>query len=264
MDSARLVKLCCRLLAVLSLTPLAACSLWSPQPAAQIPTIEIPAREPSRENLLVIVLPGRGDDVENLRDSGIATLIQSALPHARVTLVGAQLQYYRDGQQVPRLQSQLIEPALAAGVQEIWMVGTSLGGFGSMLYDYEHPGVLAGIVLLAPFTGDPANLVTLAASGGPQHWPASDEGPPRTFDVAGRAIWRLVRQWSEAPTRSARVWLGCGSDDKFIDAARQIASVLPAGHYVEVPGGHDHKTWSLAARELFIRIRAQRLAAASR
>jgi hypothetical protein len=69
-----------------------------------------------------------------------------------------------------------------------------------------------------------------------------------------RELWRVVKSWNGNPAEGARVWLVCGDGDRFIDAARLMAPLLPAGHFIQSHGGHEWPVWDAGAEQVFARI----------
>lgn len=227
------------------------------KPSGPIPVKEIPAPQRSAQPPLVIVLPGRADDLDDLAASGIAAAVQRAWPEADVLLAGATLGYYADGDVASRLRTDVIQPARQRGYREIWLAGASMGGMGALLYERRYPHDVTGLVLMAPFMGKPGLVREVAAAGGPAAW---DPGPaPATVDADNyqREMWRLVKGWGASPREADRIWLICGRDDRFIDAARLMAPTLAADHYLEEPGGHDWPVWDAGAAQAFARIAAR-------
>lgn len=219
-----------------------------------IPTLTLAAPQPGTDTRLVIVLPGIEDDLDSLHASGIGAAIQQAAPDMEVLLTGATPAYYLRQDLVRRLQQEIVAPARARGVHEIWMVGMSMGGFGTLLYEQRHPGEMTGLVLLAPFMGRPGLTTTIAAAGGLRQW-----APPQQLsflhpDRVPAQLWQMIRHWSESPERTQRIWLACGHDDSFMPASRLIAATLPADHFLERPGAHTRAVWVSAVREIFTRI----------
>ena len=53
-----------------------------------------------------------------------------------------------------RLATDVIAPAKARGYDEIWMMGPSMGGFGSLFYARAHTTDITGVLSIAPFLGD--------------------------------------------------------------------------------------------------------------
>src|SRR3954453_4924060 len=117
-------------------------------PSQPIPPAFLPA--PQTAHRLVVVLPGRGDDLEGLRKSGIAQAVQSAWPDADVVLTGLALGYYMEGQAELRLHDEVIAPARTRGYRQVWLVGASMGGMGAFMYDCGYSNDVTGMVLLAP------------------------------------------------------------------------------------------------------------------
>lgn len=219
-----------------------------------ISTQTILAPEPGAERTAVIVLPGFGVDVEEMRERGIATAIQSAWPHADVVLANANFAYYRARNVVERLHEDVVAPVRARGYQRIWLAGASMGGLGALLYEREHPGVLSGVVLFAPFLGEPPLLEEIRAAGGVQKWnpgPLTAELDLRNYQ---RHLWKRVQAIAGTPELARRVWLACGTDDFLRSGSELLASALPKHHFIYEPGGHTWKTWMRLTKSVFARI----------
>jgi len=239
-----------RILILLAALGLAACAPIGDS-RVSIPIEIVRAPQPSAMRTLVIVLPGRHDEGRGENERGMARAIQEAWPGADVLLAAATFAYYRDGKLVERLHDDIVAPAQREGYRRIWLAGASMGGMGAMLYERAHPATLAGVVLFAPFLGDKALLEEIRSAGGVQQW---DPGPlPSQVDGRNyqRQVWKHIRD--SAP--GSRVWLACGSDDYLLSGARLLATTLPDGRFVEMPGGHDWRTWSRMGKTVFSQIR---------
>jgi len=223
------------------------------KPTGPIPVLEIPAPQQSADRPLVIVLPGRGDDLDDLGRTGIAKAIQKAWPRADVLLAGATLGYYAEGKVQQRLHDEIIGPARARGYKEIWLTGASMGGMGALMYERTYPHDVTGIVLYAPYMGAPSLVREVAAAGGVAKWDPGAEPAAPDADNYQREIWRVVKAWQD-PAEAQRIWLVCGDSDRFIDAARLISPLLPPQHFVELKGGHDWDVWDQGAAQVFSRI----------
>jgi pimeloyl-ACP methyl ester carboxylesterase len=222
-----------------------------------IGTVSVPAVRPSSERTLIVVLPGLGDDANDLKNRGVAEAIHEAWPEADVLLASATLAYYRDGRLVSRLHEEIVEPARHQAYRRLWLAGASLGGLGALLYEREHPGEVAGIVLLAPFLGSAGLLEEIRAAGGPRSW---DPGPLPTevnADNYQRQVWKMVKGWAARPELTRRIWLSSGTSDERIEDARLLAQELPRAHFLELPGGHNWTFGIRAMREIFSRIRVE-------
>ena len=234
------------------------CACGQPtRPGGPIPVRQVAAPEAATDHPLVIVLPGRGDDLQDLAASGIAQAIQKSWPQADVLLAGATLGYYADGALPQHLHDEVIVEARARGYREIWLCGASMGGMGALLYEQRYPHDVAGLVLFAPYLGDPKLVQQVLALGGPGNW---DPGPlPAQVDSGNfqHELWRLIKGWQD-PSQAARIWLSGGDADRFVQSTRLLATLLPADHYVEEKGGHDWPVWDAGAGVLFARIARSR------
>lgn len=226
-------------------------------PAQPIPTALVAApQSASKPTTLVVVLPGRGDDLDGLRKAGIAEAIQSAWPDADVMLTGLALSYYTARRAETRLHAEVIEPARARGYSSIWLVGASLGGMGSVMYDRAYPGVVDGIVLLAPYLGDKEILRSIEGAGGVAAWeppPMRDTIDSDNFQIE---LWRHIKRWSAEPSRARNVWLAYGDRDGFADSIALLAPALRPQQVRVRKGGHTWAVWAPATRDALMQARA--------
>ncbi|MFC0677823.1 alpha/beta hydrolase-fold protein [Lysobacter korlensis] len=241
---ARLIRGC----AAIALAALLVACRAHGDPRTPIPTALFPAPSPPGTRL-VVVLPGRADDLGDLRASGIVPAAQRAWPDADVVLAELTLDYYMAGRATSRLHEEVIEPARRRGYRSVWLVGASLGGMGSLLYDREHPGAVDGIVLLAPFLGQRAILDEIRRAGGVARWTPGPKQPvdERTWQ---RELWRHIQQLSQRPGEASRVWLAYGADDRFRKAMPLLADALPDRQVRVYDGGHTWRVWSPAAYDV--------------
>lgn len=218
-------------------------------PRQPIPTRLVPAGMPASR--LVVVLPGRGDDLEGLLRHRVAEQVHRQWPDADVLLTGLTLAYYREGQAVPRLDREIVQPALGR-YRQVWLAGISLGGLGALLYDRAHPGVVHGLLLLSPYLGDAPIHREILAAGGLTSWQPGPEQPigPQTFQ---RELWRYLQQWRQRPQRAATTWLAYGDRERFRAPIEMMSPLLPPGHVVMLPGHHDWTLWSTALPALLAR-----------
>jgi hypothetical protein len=225
-------------------------------PSQPIPTALIDA--PQKAQRLVVVLPGRGDDLDGLRRSGIAQAVQSAWPDADVMLTGLALGFYFEGVAERRLHDEVIEPARRRGYRQIWLVGASLGGMGSIMYDRAYPGQVTGMVLLAPYLGEAPVLSRIAAAGGVAKWQPPPKPGAVTPDNFQDELWRHVQGWSREPAPARNVWLAYGKADRFSTSMPLLSAVLQPNQVLVREGGHDWDVWSPVTREVLTRIDRER------
>lgn len=239
-----------RILLAVCMLGLAGCILLGDE-TKPIPTEFVPARAPSDNHTLFIVLPGIFDDDDDLRQRGVHDLIQRVWPTADVMLAGATFAYYQHGQLVPRLHDEIVRPAQRRGYDQIWLVGGSLGAQGALMYEREYPGALTGLVLFSPWLGGRDLIEEIQAAGGARRW---DPGtPPEAIngDNFHREVWRMAAAWHRYPELARRIWVACGTeDDRMLPGARLLAAELPASHYLERPGAHDWDFWYATAEEV--------------
>ena len=197
-----------------------------------------PCGTPAARQTLLVLLPGAYSAPEEFETAGFIDAARQAGVAADITIVDAHLGYFADKSVLQRLREDVVLPARARGVRQVWLVGISLGGFGALGYALRHPADITGVVALAPYLGRRTVLRDIVAGGGPAVWrnTAVPEGP----DDLETGVW----QWLSAPQpASPPVWLGYGRDDRFADSHRLLSGVLPAGHVDSVPGGHDWPPW---------------------
>jgi hypothetical protein len=224
-------------------------------PSKPIPAALISA--PAKAQRLVVVLPGRGDDLIALHKSGVAQAVQSAWPDADVMLTGLALGYYMEGLAEQRLHDEVIVPARRRGYAQVWLVGASLGGMGAVMYDRAYPNEVDGMVLLAPYLGEKRVLSQMTAAGGISAW----QPPPKqaiNADNFPEKLWRQLQTWSRQPSAARNVWLAYGKADRLREAMPLLAPVLPPGHVLLREGGHEWRVWSPATRDVLVRIDEQR------
>lgn len=190
---------------------------------------------------LVVMLPGSYSLPEEFQREGFVRTLRARQVAADVLLVDAHLGYYRDRTIIERLHADVVQPARARGVRQIWLVGISLGAVGAMLYADEHPQALDGVVLLAPFLGTRLTALEIENAGGLAHWPA----PPRRADEdVDVRLWRWLKNQTASGATPLRIVQGYGVDDRFAYNNRLFSQSLPPAQVFTAPGGHDWPAWN--------------------
>ena len=215
----------------------AGCSFFR-APVVPLRTIALGAK--GGGTCLAVLLPGRWDKPESFLAAGFAEAVEKRGLRLDLMAVDTHLGYYRDRSVVERLHLDVVAPARAAGYRTIWIVGTSLGGVGGLLYLRDRPDDLAGVLALAPFLGADEVIRELEAAGGPTRWT-----PPPTLptDDVGRELWSWLAPWAMS-RQAPPLHLGWGREDALAEANQMLASLLPRERVYTVRGRHDWGTWA--------------------
>ena len=188
--------------------------------------------------VLLVLLPGAHMTPQEIVREGFVAAVRQRRLAADVAVAGAHLGYVQDGSVLRRLHADVIAPAQEQGYRRIWLAGISLGGFLAMGYSLRHPEAIEGIVTLAPYLGRQPLVRAIADAGGPAAW----HGTTQPRDAAD--FDHELRSWLAAPPPGAPpVYLGYGSDDRFAQGHRLMATTLPAGRVDTAAGGHDWPPW---------------------
>lgn len=203
---------------------------------------------------LVVFLPGLSDGPDDYVANGFVDLVHELRPDFDVLAVDAHFGYYR----AMSVTDRLYEDHLASvrdRYDEIWLVGISMGGLGSSLFAARHEGLVDGVVLLAPYMGDPEVFGEVKEAGGLASW-----SPPDGWrDLSKRSksgfyeLWNWYRGYAAAPTRSPSMFIGYGSEDRLRVPNELLAEALPEDHVLVRPGGHKWVVWKPIFAELLPR-----------
>jgi pimeloyl-ACP methyl ester carboxylesterase len=223
--------------AVLILMVLMSCS-----PPARIPldTITYPYREGSRQECLIVFLPGRGGRAIDFSRKGFIERVRQAGLMADMLAADLHLEYYLNQTAAERLRLDVIAPARDQGYRCLWLVGISLGGFGALEYEIAHPGDVSGIVLLAPYLGGDRIITEISQAGSVKAW---NPGLIARSDYE-RRLWSWVRDYELQDGHAPIIYLGYGNHDRFAVSNRLLGDVLGPERTITAPGGHTWSTWT--------------------
>jgi pimeloyl-ACP methyl ester carboxylesterase len=225
-----------------ALLPLCGCTLFwrapTPMRAIDYPTAQTAAR------CLVVLLPGMGDDAEAFARHGLVDELQRRGLSIDVVAANATIGYYARGIFAERLATDVIASRRGArGYQQIWLIGNSMGGFGTLFYARQHLPDVTGVLALSPFLGDEDLIEEVYQAGGLQKWKA----PPRVDQLNDKNYQRELLRWLQAATRGQEpapyLNIGFGDKDKLARADELLAAVLPAGRVYRDSGGHEWGSW---------------------
>lgn len=223
---------------VLAVLILTAAGCYRPKPATvPLRTLALEKGAPD-SHCLVVFLPGRGDRPEDFVRHGFPEALKKAGSRCAMVGVDSHLGYFADRSIVQRLDEDVIAPARSQG-QEVWLVGISLGGLGSLLYTSQHPEKVQGIVALSPYLGDDDVIHEVTAAGGLAAWQPSR--PPGEADF--RRLWLFLKGYAQPAPALPPLWLGYGRNDRLAGPDSLLAKVLPPDHVLTAEGGHRWSTW---------------------
>ncbi len=219
--------------------------------AAPTPMPHTLAGGPAPARCLVVLLPGAGDSMGAFADEGFVAAIQASGTSVDVLSANATMGYYYRGIVGERLERDVIASA-RAGHEHVWIVGVSMGGFGSFHYSQQYPEHVDGIIALAPWLGDRKLGNEIRHAGGLARW-TPDPPAPLTKKNFQRQLW----SWLHAHTAPGAqgpagtgptILLGHGDDDRLATQDQLLADALPKDQYFHIPGGHDWPVWRTLLR----------------
>ena len=186
---------------------------------------------------LLVLLPGQGDAPKDFVSHGMLDDVRAMHLPVDVIAADAHLGYYMRSTIVTRLWEDVLAPAKAQGYAHIWLLGISLGGGGALSTMRQHPGVVSGVILLAPYLGDSDLIDGIAEQGGLAAWK-----PQPTTDVYA-LIWQWLQKTTAPGAEGPAIYLGYGESDRFLKSDAMLAARLPPTRAAHAPGGHDWDTW---------------------
>lgn len=230
-----------------TLALLGGCTWWVLPRPGPMELLHLDDTGPYAAPLLVVMLPGAYSAPGDFVDEGFVAALRAERVHADVVLAGARIEHYVEGQVLERLQSEVIGPARARGVRQVWLVGISLGGLFALGHAARMPGQADGVLALAPYLGRRTLLTEIESAGGPEAWARGRV--PRDDDLLEHEVWAWLAQSPATPP----LHLGFGRDDRFAEAHRALAARLPPERVSTVEGGHDWPVWRTLWRQWLAR-----------
>jgi pimeloyl-ACP methyl ester carboxylesterase len=212
---------------------------FDPLLKTEAPLVRIEYLGSTHTRNLVIFLPGIGDVAEDFERSGFIEEMRRHRIAADAVAVDAHYGYYASRAIHARIAEDVIDWARAAGYKRIWLAGISLGGFGAISYAALHHSHIDGLLLFAPYLGDPALIGEIAAAGGVGRW---EPGAIEEDDYQ-RALWAWLKEHVSRDKHSLPIYLGYGESDIFAKANALLAELLPGERVYLISGRHDWRTW---------------------
>ncbi|MBN2514861.1 MAG: alpha/beta hydrolase [Deltaproteobacteria bacterium] len=188
---------------------------------------------------LVVLLPTVAGQGKLYEQQGLIDICRKHGAIVDIMAIDVQPTLYLKKRIVKKMKSRVIDPAKARGYKHIYLLGTSLGGHAALLYTMEYPHDIEGLFLFAPFISDPFVTNIISEAGGLQTW---DVCPQYAWEYSCK-LWKSIRSYVSDPERRSSVFLGYGTEDRFVESCQVLAEVLPPENVFTAPGGHSWKTW---------------------
>jgi pimeloyl-ACP methyl ester carboxylesterase len=198
-----------------------------------LPSVRYPGMTGKRS--LVVLLPGFGGKGSHYETQGFLDEVWEREFEATMEVVDVKPTLYLGSRIVELLKTEVIEPAKAEGFEDIYLVGTSMGGHGVLLYATEYPEDVAGIVILAPFISGDTASEAIDEAGSLATW---EDCPFLAWKYACN-LWKSLQVYVADSRNQKKVVLGFGTEDTFIDQCRILADALLPEQVFTVSGGHD-------------------------
>ncbi|HEX4405514.1 MAG TPA: alpha/beta hydrolase-fold protein [Polyangia bacterium] len=228
------------LLSVLSISS-SGCGLFWRAPVPMT-AIDYPSGQAAPAKCLVVFLPGMGDDAAKFEANGFVDEFRRRGLSADLVAANATIGYYSRGIFADRLAADVIGPRRAR-YEQLWLIGPSMGGFGTLFYSRTHVDDVTGVLALAPYLGDKSLIAEVYDAGGLRTW----IGPPRVDKMNDDNYQREMLRWLQAVTggheRAPILDVGFGDTDKLGHADELLAAQLSPEHVYRTHGGHTWGPW---------------------
>lgn len=194
---------------------------------SRLPTLEFRGTAPG----LLVLIPGAGMRMEDYVEQGFFEVAaRNEAPDILVVGIDAVAVTSND---LANIVDQILQPRRAA-CSRLWLGGISLGGLLALGLHVDHPGLIDGLCLIAPYPGTRLTLQAIDEAG----WVAWVPDEAQLADPEFR-IWH----WLRSSPADFPVFAGYGEDDRFAAGMARMTSRFPAASRRIVAGGHDWPTW---------------------
>ena len=221
--------------------------LPAPLPMAKIVEAQ-PKSGPAK--CLFVLLPGAGDHAAIFREQGFIDLLQGTGWSVDLVAADATMGYYYRGIAAERIELDVAAPS-RAGQQHIWLVGTSMGGFGTFHYAQQYPEHVDGILAIAPYLGAKSVAEEVSTAGGLAKWTA-DPKAKLTEDNFQRQLWSYLHRVIVGEEKGPSFYVGYGDADDLGTQDAVLAAALPPDHVFHAPGGHDWPVWRELLKQFLV------------
>lgn len=211
-----------------------------------MPALEFRREATVRQHCLVVFIPGFLDGPETYLDNRFPHALNGSGAPCDAVGVDLHFRYYSEIGVADIVYEDVLIPAAARGYDEIWLVGISMGGLGTLLTASQHTDIIDGVILIAPFVGDEHVLAEIRDAGGAIDWdpPEDIETTPLSESNYTQHIWAWLQQYDTDPSSMPPLYIGWGDDDSLGPGDELLGDLLPEGHVFHEPGGHGWSVWT--------------------
>ncbi len=190
---------------------------------------------------LIIFFPGLYDTAEKFKDENFFSIARNA--GITADMVSANVNFYHLAKEmmIERIEKDVFVHAKNSGYKNIWLVGVSLGGLNSLLFNIKHEKDICGVVTLAPYVANTSLIENLRNAKEVKNWmPDSDENK-LALEKRLQFLWVWLKEKS-SKNKLNNLYLGYGKQDRYIDAIKLFENILDKNHVVLVEGRHNWAT----------------------
>lgn len=218
---------------------------FSRSPSRPLPALSAFRHEGSQERCLVVMLPGFLDGPDTYLDHRFPERLFGSGAPCDAVMLDLHYRYYSEIGIADIVYDDILVPATVRGYEEIWLVGISMGGLGTLLTTERYHRLIDGVILLSPFVGEENVLREIEAAGGAATWrPPSDiDEQPWTQSNYTTHLWAYLRGYHTDPDNMPPLYIGWGEQDRLGPADRVLADLLEEDHVFNAPGEHNWATW---------------------
>ena len=191
---------------------------------------------------LLVLLPGFSDSDTDFDHHGFIADLHARNLSVDTISANATIGYYAQRSILDRLEADVLAPIRPKHYEQVWFMGISMGGMGTLLVAEQHEKELAGLILMAPYLGDDDVIDEISHAGGLAKWT-----PPTVVgnEDDQREVWRWLKHATTNPTTSPSIYLASGDQDPHAPAHRVLAAAMQAGHLFRTRGNHDWGPWKI-------------------
>lgn len=216
---------------------LSSCTYMANKP---LDTLKYQSATPAEHVNLFVFLRGRGGSHQDFAKKGMVEQVRKRNLPFDMVAPNAYFAYYYKRTLLTRLREDVILPAKQQGYENIWLIGISMGGLGSLLYLTEFPDDIGGVYLISPFLGYDDIIREIDTTGGVLEW---QPGEYVAEDDWQRMLWHWIKK-DVSRGFETPIYLGAGEADTYRDAQKIISDVLPKQNVIMIEGKHDYDTFS--------------------